>query len=648
MSTTQEPRVAVIIPCYDGGPTVREAVASVLAQDTPVELVVIDDGSPDPETVRVLDALRDEGVRVLRQENAGLGGARMAGVAATSAPLILPLDCDDVLLPGAVAHLVALLDAHPDAVVAWGGYRRFGHEHTVQPLAPTLDAWQLTYMNELPATALIRREALEATPGWRLRGNYEDWDFWLTLVERGYTGVGTPSLTFGYRRVGTGMLHGAQTQHEAHYERLRSLHADLFARRRALWRRSRAPWLLRLTLPVVEQLPVSREKKRFAGSILSHLAHRRGLGLLVRRVREVRATQRRTAATPMSGGRRGDHTTTMLDRMRVSKARRSRIRRRLIVFVERPRSSLLEKLLRGLAGVIVRLQRLRGPGTGMAVVYHRLAETAGDARRELLPAISVRHFGAQVDLLAQHYDIVSAAELPAAARNRARGARLPLAITFDDDDPSHVDWAAPALRERGLPATFFLCGASLDVPRAFWWEHLQTLFDRGLPTPPGLPSDLFAAANAIVNMTPDERDRVDAEMRAILGPEPERVGLSREKLVELASEFEIGFHTADHHPLDTLSDDQLADALRTGREILESAIGRPCTAIAYPNGRSDARTARAVEAAGFDAGYTTQARPLRPSTDRRLIGRLEGRSGSLGLFALRLALLPARRGGTSY
>lgn len=349
----------------------------------------------------------------------------------------------------------------------------------------------------------------------------------------------------------------------------------------------------------------------------------------------------------MSDSRREDRSASLFARLRLTEAGRSRLRRRLVLFVERPRSSPLEKLFFLAAEAIVRLQRLRGPGTGMAVVYHRLAETAGDARRELLPALSVRHFGAQVDLLARHYDIVSATDLPEAAARRTRGARLPLAITFDDDDPGHVDWAAPALRRRGVPATFFLCGASLDVPRAFWWEHLQMLFDRGLPTPADVPSDLFAAANAIVNMTPAERDRIDAEMREILGPDTADVGLSREGLVALASEFEIGFHTADHHPLDTLSDDQLADALRTGREILESAIGRPCTAIAYPNGRSDARTARAVEAAGFDAGYTTQARPLRPGTDRRLIGRLEGRSGSLGLFALRLALLPGRRGGVS-
>jgi hypothetical protein len=293
VSQAIESRVAVIIPCYDGGGTVGEAVASVLAQDEIVELVVVDDGSRDAATHTALAALESDGIRVLRQANGGLGAARMAGVQATTAPLVLPLDCDDVLLPGAVGHLADLLDAHPEVAVAWGGYERFGHEHTVQPLAPTLDPWQLTYMNELPATALIRREALEAAGGWRLRGNYEDWDLWLSLAERGLQGIGSPRLTFRYRRVGTGMLHGAHAQHETHYERLRELHPALFAGRRRLWLRSTAPLFLRLTLPLVEALPLSREHRRLAGSILSHLAHRRGMRLLARRLREVRATGRR-------------------------------------------------------------------------------------------------------------------------------------------------------------------------------------------------------------------------------------------------------------------------------------------------------------------------------------------------------------------
>jgi peptidoglycan/xylan/chitin deacetylase (PgdA/CDA1 family) len=323
---------------------------------------------------------------------------------------------------------------------------------------------------------------------------------------------------------------------------------------------------------------------------------------------------------------------------------RGRVRRTVIAFAERRRSARSERVMLWAAGVVTHAQRLRRSGTGVAVVYHRLAETAGDPARELLPAMSVGHFCAQLEIVAQHYAVVPASELPEAARRRRRGQRLPLAITFDDDDPSHVQSAAPALREHGLPATFFLCGASLDGPHAFWWEHLQLVFDRGLPLPAPLPPQLFAAAAAIVAMEPADRERVDADMQALLGPDPADTGLRRAQVAELAADFEIGFHTADHHPLDTLDDERLVAALVTGREVLEAAVGRACTVIAYPNGRSDARTAAAVAAAGFDTGYTTQARPLRPGADERLIGRLEGRSGSLGMFAMRLAVLPSRRG----
>ena len=58
-----------------------------------------------------------------------------------------------------------------------------------------------------------------------------------------------------------------------------------------------------------------------------------------------------------------------------------------------------------------------------------------------------------------------------------------MAITFDDDLRSHVDFAAPLLARVGATATFFLSGSSLDDPNRFWWERLQEAFDRGLDLP---------------------------------------------------------------------------------------------------------------------------------------------------------------------
>src|SRR5712691_7353690 len=97
-------RVAVVIACFDDGATLREAVDSARAQE-PVELVVVDDGSTDAGTLDVMRGLEAEGVLVVHQPNAGLPAARMAGVHATSAPYVSPLDADDELVPGALGAL---------------------------------------------------------------------------------------------------------------------------------------------------------------------------------------------------------------------------------------------------------------------------------------------------------------------------------------------------------------------------------------------------------------------------------------------------------------------------------------------------------------------------------------------------------------
>jgi peptidoglycan/xylan/chitin deacetylase (PgdA/CDA1 family) len=297
----------------------------------------------------------------------------------------------------------------------------------------------------------------------------------------------------------------------------------------------------------------------------------------------------------------------------------------------------LEVALLGVASVVAWTQRLRGPGNGMALVYHRLGAAAGDPARELLPAIAVPDFERQVALAARHYRLVTASELVAVAAGRRRGARLPLAITFDDDDPSHARFAAPALVRLGAPATFFLCGGF----RTYWWDRVQQLADAGRLAEAGLPEEIHAAARAITAMSPRERTEIDHRLASLTTPS---VAFHATDVTELtASGFEIGFHTRDHHPLDTLADDELAAALHDGRDELSAAAAQPLRTIAYPHGRADTRTPAAAAAAGFTVGYTTGGEPLRPSTDPRLIGRLEPSSPSLAVFALKLAAAHLRR-----
>ena len=105
------PRVSVVIPLYQTERYVLEAVGSVLAQTMrDFEVIVVDDGSTDagPDLVR---GLGDPRVRVVRQDNRGLAGARNTGVREARADYIALLDSDDLWAPTKLEKLVARLDA---------------------------------------------------------------------------------------------------------------------------------------------------------------------------------------------------------------------------------------------------------------------------------------------------------------------------------------------------------------------------------------------------------------------------------------------------------------------------------------------------------------------------------------------------------
>ena len=113
MSENRRPLVSVVIPCYGQAHLLPEAIEGVLAQTYPeVELIVVDDGSPD-DTADV--AGRYPGVRLVRQENRGLAGARNAGLQVARGEYVLFLDADDRLMPCAVEAHLSCFDKHPEA-----------------------------------------------------------------------------------------------------------------------------------------------------------------------------------------------------------------------------------------------------------------------------------------------------------------------------------------------------------------------------------------------------------------------------------------------------------------------------------------------------------------------------------------------------
>lgn len=249
------PRVAVVIPCFDDGATLMEAVRSLSAQE-PCELVVVNDGSTDRHTLRVLDELTAGGCHVIHQRNRGTSAARMAGVWATRAPYVFPLDADDAVFPGSLTTLVETLEARSGIAAAWGTVRLFGDvERDDRGRAGALDPWRITYFNNIPYAGLFRRDALLRVGGWSLPGPFQDWDLWMALAEAGYRGAGVEEPVLRYRLHGGRQFSRGAARHAELYASLKGRHPRLFGARRSNWRRSGEPLRVRVGLPLASAVP---------------------------------------------------------------------------------------------------------------------------------------------------------------------------------------------------------------------------------------------------------------------------------------------------------------------------------------------------------------------------------------------------------
>ncbi|HET9198118.1 MAG TPA: glycosyltransferase, partial [Solirubrobacterales bacterium] len=208
------PLVSVVVPCYGQAAYLEEAIESVLAQTyAQVEIVVVDDGSPD-NAARL--AARFPWVRVVRQPNAGLAAARNTGIRESEGELLVFLDADDRLLPRALEVGIEELRAHPEAAFAFGRYRRVAadgrrleDDEQPRPDAPPYATFLRYNYAGIPATGIFRRSALEDA------GNFdetlpgaEDYDLSLRL-SRLHAVRPHPEEVVAYRVHGGGMSQDA-------------------------------------------------------------------------------------------------------------------------------------------------------------------------------------------------------------------------------------------------------------------------------------------------------------------------------------------------------------------------------------------------------------------------------------------------------
>lgn len=271
--------ITIIIPCFNDGQTLFEALESALEASVR-QVLVVDDGSTDPMTQLILRELEDPRVTVLRMENGGVAAARTFALSIVETPFVFNLDADDVLMPGALTILRDVMAGDQGCHVAWGDYQVFGEWNHRQQTADGIDPWQLTLINDLPASALFRTDSLRRAGAWRATG-YEDWDLWMTFAELGFAGRRMPITTYRYRTRDSNLRQRQKDElhHRALLAEMRSRHSTLFCSRIRAWRGSSTPWAVRLALPVVALLPITGRRRTTAywrtTQLVSGRLHRR-------------------------------------------------------------------------------------------------------------------------------------------------------------------------------------------------------------------------------------------------------------------------------------------------------------------------------------------------------------------------------------
>lgn len=204
------PAVAVVIPCYNHARFLSATVASVVGQTFhDWEIIIVDNGSTDDSNAvaqRLIARFHGRPIRLITQAALGAGAGRNAAIRATSAPYVLALDADDLVAARYLERTVPILEKQPEVGFVTVNTRFFGAEQG-QWSGGEPSRERMLYDARTTVTALFRRMAWEQVDGFSERVGYEDWDFWLRLLEACWTGVNVAETLFWYRRkVGSTMM----------------------------------------------------------------------------------------------------------------------------------------------------------------------------------------------------------------------------------------------------------------------------------------------------------------------------------------------------------------------------------------------------------------------------------------------------------
>jgi glycosyltransferase involved in cell wall biosynthesis len=195
--------VSIIIPCYNDAPFIEQAVASALGQTYPnKEVIVVDDGS-NAETKAVLKKLEPKITRLITQKNHGQSTARNVGIGSASGAYIVTLDSDDYFEPSFCEKAISLMDASKEIKLVTC-YATLIHDNgstqVFKPKGGTIK--DFLFANQALGTSFFRKEDWRICGGYdeTMRRGFEDWEFFIRLLEKGGDTAVVGEALYNYRK----------------------------------------------------------------------------------------------------------------------------------------------------------------------------------------------------------------------------------------------------------------------------------------------------------------------------------------------------------------------------------------------------------------------------------------------------------------
>lgn len=195
------PLVSIIIPCYNHGEFLIEALDSIKSQSyANYEVIVVDDGSTDPLTKDVLNTATGQ-IKVIYQANAGPSVARNTGIQASKGKYLFFLDSDNLVRNAYISKGVAVMEADPTIGVVYSDAQIFGAVNE-RKISGEFNINLIIFANPIDLCSVIRRKTYDDAggfDGYLSKLGLEDWDFWFSVYSSGWKFHYLPEILFEYR-----------------------------------------------------------------------------------------------------------------------------------------------------------------------------------------------------------------------------------------------------------------------------------------------------------------------------------------------------------------------------------------------------------------------------------------------------------------